>query len=80
MNASEFEAWIGENGTGDQQRHTVNTIDYIFAAMKDGWLAIFENRNGAYIPKIQAKTESKALDYCVLREPAPIGLNHLCPV
>ena len=53
MDRKEFDAWVAENGTGHIDRKYINGIDYAFATMKDGWIAIFEVDDGAYIPMIE---------------------------
>lgn len=44
-----FEKWVAENGTGHVVRKHFNGIDYAFATMNDGWIAIFEVDDGMYM-------------------------------
>ena len=55
-----------------------NGIDYIYEFLPDGWIAIYEYRDGLPLrPLIQACDVNKADDYIYLREPAPAGLRRL---
>ena len=60
LDREKFDAWVEENGTGHVEHKYINGIDYTFATMKDGWIAIFEVDDGAYIPKMQAADEAHA--------------------
>ena len=68
MDREKFDAWVVENGTGHIDRKYINGIDYAFATMKDGWIAIFEVDDGVYIPKIQAADEAHAISWCNMIE------------
>ena len=59
-----FDKWVSENGPGNVVRKHFNGIDYAFATMNDGWIAIFEVDDGAYIPKMQAADEAHADSWC----------------
>ena len=69
--------WLKENAIS-QERMSINSIDYLFATMQDGWIAIFErDRNGAYSPLIQAMNREKALSYCAMREPVRVPMEKI---
>lgn len=70
-----FDKWVVENGTGHVERKYINGIDYAFATMKDGWIAIFEVDDGKYIPKIQAMDEGKAVSWCSMIERPRVQFN-----
>ena len=75
LNRNEFDAWVKENGTGSVERKYINGIDYAFATMKDGWIAIFEVDDGAYIPKMQAADEPHAVSWCNMIERPRVQFN-----
>lgn len=75
LNRNEFDAWVKENGTGSVERKYINGIDYAFATMKDGWIAIFEVDDGAYIPKMQAADEPHAVSWCNMIERPKVAFN-----
>ena len=70
-----FDKWVEENGTGHVERVSVNGIDYAFATMKDGWIAVFEVDDGAYIPKIQAADAGHAHSWCAMIERPRVAFN-----
>lgn len=70
-----FDKWVAENGTGHVERKYINEIDYAFATMKDGWIAVFEVDDGSYIPKIQALDEGKAVSWCSMIERPRVQFN-----
>ena len=72
-----FEKWVAENGTGHVERKHFNGIDYAFATMKDGWIAIFEVDDGAYTPKMQAADEPHADSWCNMIERPRVPFNVL---
>lgn len=56
-----------------------NGIDYIYEFLQDGWIAIYEYRDGLpLLPLIQACNVEKADTYIALREPVPAGVQRLC--
>ena len=60
------------------ESHSANGIDYIFEFMSDGWIGIYEFRDGLpWRPLIQACNPAKALEYITLREPVPAGVMPL---
>lgn len=75
MSGQELENWIAENGTGSRERKHFNGIDYLFATMNDGWIAVFEYDNGSYIPKFQAADEEHAVSRCSMIERIPVPFN-----
>ena len=74
MTGLEFDTWASENGT-TRERHTINTIDYVFVTLTDGWIAILEATRGEYTPIIQAADMAHALSYCAMREPVTVPLK-----
>lgn len=70
-----FEKWVAENGTGHVVRKHFNGIDYAFATMNDGWIAIFEVDDGMYIPKMQAADEAHADSWCYMIERPRVQFN-----
>lgn len=75
MDREKFDAWVVENGTGHIDRKYINGIDYAFATMKDGWIAIFEVDDGVYIPKMQAADEAHAISWCNMIERPQVQFN-----
>lgn len=75
MDREKFDAWVVENGTGHIDRKYINGIDYAFATMKDGWIAIFEVDDGVYIPKTQAADEAHAISWCNMIERPRVQFN-----
>lgn len=76
MNSERFEKWIAENGTGHMEHRYFNGIDYFFAGMRDGWIAIFEwGSCGTYTPCIQAADREHAESWCSMRECVPVQVN-----
>lgn len=75
MDATALNKWIAENGTGHRERKYINGISYLYAEMKDGWVAIFECDNGNYLPKIQAKNTDKADAWCGMHERPRVPFN-----
>lgn len=75
MDREKFDAWVVENGTGHIDRKYINGIDYVFATMKDGWIAIFEVDDGVYIPKMQAADEAHAISWCNMIERPQVQFN-----
>ena len=75
FDANEFEKWVAENGTGEKVHKHFNGIDYIFATMTDGWIAIFETGEGGYVPKMQAADEAHADSWCAMRERLPVPFS-----
>ena len=70
-----FEKWVAENGTGHVVCKHFNGIDYAFATMNDGWIAIFEVDDGMYIPKMQAADEAHADSWCYMIERPRVQFN-----
>lgn len=71
-----LEDWIADSGTGHTEHKSINGIDYIFAEMKDGWIAIFEwEVDGTYTPRIQAADMEHALNWCNMRECIPVPVS-----
>lgn len=57
----------------------VNTIHYMFATLKDGWVAIFEiGYNGQLYPQIQASDMAHAESWCTMREPLTVPISAIC--
>lgn len=75
LDREKFDAWVEENGTGHVEHKYINGIDYTFATMKDGWIAIFEVDDGAYIPKMQAADEAHADSWCYMIERPRVQFN-----
>lgn len=75
MDREKFDAWVVENGTGHIDRKYINGVDYAFATMKDGWIAIFEVDDGVYIPKMQAADEAHAISWCNMIERPQVQFN-----
>ena len=60
------------------ESHSANGIDYKFEFMSDGWIGIYEYRDGLpWKPIIQACNLDKALEYITFREPVPAGVMPL---
>lgn len=68
--------WLDENAV-DKECITVNSIDYLFATMHDGWIAVFERDHSSYSPLIQAANHEKALSYCAMREPVRVPVREI---
>lgn len=61
------------------EARNANGIDYIYEYLQDGWIAIYEYRDGLPpLPVIQACNVIKADEYIALREPIPAGVKRLC--
>ena len=77
MSYEEFESWCYTNGTKREHRWE-NDIEYELVTMLDGWVAIFERqRNGSYVPCIQAFDMPHATNWIAMREPVTVPLNVL---
>lgn len=63
----DIENWLKQNCVS-KKVISVNGIDWLLAIMNDTWVAVFEKRNGEYIPIIQAMDEEKAIAYCSMVE------------
>lgn len=73
----DIKKWLEENAIS-QEHITVNGIEYLFAAMRDGWIAIFERDcSGSYSPLIQAMNHDKAISYCAMREPIRVPMERI---
>ena len=69
---------IDKNNRTESRR--ANGIDYLYEFLSDGWVAIYEYRDGLPLkPIIQACDTSKADDYIIMREPVPAGTQQLIP-
>lgn len=74
MNYEEYSAWLEENAVAVESRW-FNGIDYKFATMKDGWVAVFEVDRGVYLPRIQAADLPYAESYCAMIEPVTVPME-----
>lgn len=77
MTRTEVDRWTTENKVTSTATFYANKIDYLFATLPDGWIAIFENAGGDYIPLIQAADRAHAETYCVMREPLPVPCEQI---
>lgn len=77
MNGKQLEKWTTENGITETATFYANKIDYFFATLPDGWIAVFENNNGDYVPLVQAADRAHAESYCVLREPLTVPAQRI---
>jgi hypothetical protein len=60
------------------ESHSANGLDYLYEFLADGWVAVYEYRNGLPLrPLIQACSREKADEYICLREPVPVGTKRL---
>ena len=75
MSGQALENWIAENCMGSRERKYFNGIEYLFATMNDGWIAVFEYDNGRYIPKFQAADEEHAVSRCYMTERISVPFN-----
>ena len=73
MTGEQYQAWRTKAGAGEEIREWINGIQYTFAPLPDGWIAIFERDAGEFVPLIQAANMAHARSYCVLREPLPVS-------
>ena len=55
LDREKFDAWVEENGTGHVEHKYINGIDYTFATMKDGWIAILRWTTGHISPKCRRR-------------------------
>lgn len=74
MNYEEYSAWLEANAV-TKQRYWFNGIEYEFAEMEDGWIAVFEVDRGRYFPVIQAADLPHAESYCAMIEPATVPME-----
>ena len=69
---------IDKNNRTESRR--ANSIDYIYEFLSDGWIAIYEYRDGLPPkPIIQACSTDKADEYIAMHEPVPAGVGRLVP-
>lgn len=62
------------------ENHSANGIDYVYEFSGDGWIGIYEYRDGLPLrPIIQACNVVKANEYITMREPVPAGTRQLVP-
>jgi len=61
-----------------KQNYYANGIDYVFDTEADGWISIYEFRDGLPLrPLIQAKDIEHAESYCIMRECPNVILSRL---
>lgn len=71
----DWNKWVKDNAIATDTQW-INTIHYLFATLKDGWIAIFEiGSAGVLYPQIQAQDMPHAKSWCALREPITVPLN-----
>jgi len=60
------------------ENHRANGIDYVYEFLADGWIGIYEYRDGLPLrPIIQACNTDKANEYITMREPVSAGVQQL---
>ena len=78
MDKASYYKWQDENCISSERR-CYNGIDYIFARMKDGWIAISEIDAFGIYPQIQSKDMEHAESWCIKRERLNFAVNELVP-
>lgn len=75
---TDWNEYIDENAVNTDTAW-INRIHYLFATLKDGWVAIFEvGYGGELYPQIQASDMGHALSWCELREPITVPMDVIC--
>ena len=78
MDRATYYRWQDENCVSSTREY-YNGIDYIFATMKDGWIAISEVDQFGIYPQIQADNIEHARDWCFKRERLTVPVQELVP-
>ena len=74
----DWNTWVKENSVKTETAW-INTIHYLFATLRDGWIAIYEiGYDGRLYPQIQAADMGHAETWCSMREPVTVPLNVIC--
>lgn len=73
-----WQTWIDNNAITTDTTW-INGIQYKFATLDDGWIAIFEiGRDGKPHPQIQAADMAHAESWCYMRDPINVPFDVIC--